>query len=147
MKELNLRVDRQWKKKNYTIGNLYIDGVFFSNVLEDTVRGLRQDMTPEEIQKIKVYGETAIPSGKYEVCITPSARFRCPLPLLINVPGYEGVRIHAGNTARDTHGCLLPGKNDRVGQVSNSRATMAALLKQIEEAIYQNSKVYIEIVD
>lgn len=145
--DLNLKLERKWKKEKYTIGNLFINGVFFSNVLEDTVRGLCQDMTPEEIQKIKVYGETAIPAGKYEVRITLSARFRCPLPLLINVPGYEGVRIHAGNTARDTHGCLLPGKNDRVGQVSNSRATMAALQKQIEEAIYQNSKVYIEIVD
>ena len=104
-------------------------------------------MGSEMVIRDRVYGETAIPSGKYEVCITMSSRFRCPLPLLVNVPGYEGVRIHAGNTARDTHGCLLPGKNDRVGQVSNSRATMAALQKQIEEAIYQNSKVYREIVD
>lgn len=147
MKELNLRLDRRWKKKYYTIGNLYIDGVFFSNVLEDTVRGLRQDMTPEEIQKIKVYGETAIPSGKYEVCIPPSTRFRHPLPLLLNVPGYEGVRIHAGNTACDTHGCLLPGKNDRVGQVSNSRATMALLQRRIEDTIAQGGRVFIQIND
>ena len=123
------------------------NGVFFSNVLEDTVRGLRQDMTPEEIQKIKIHGQTAIPSGRYEIRVTLSARFRRQLPILLNVPGYAGVRIHPGNTDANTEGCLLPGKNDRVGQVSNSRATMAALQKQIEEAIYQNSKVYIEIVD
>lgn len=144
---LNLKLERKWKKEKYTIGNLYVNGVFFSNVLEDTVRGLRQDMTPEEIQKIKIHGQTAIPSGRYEIRVTLSARFRRQLPILLNVPGYAGVRIHPGNTDANTEGCLLPGKNDRVGQVSNSRATMAALQKQIEEAIYQNSKVYIEIVD
>ena len=145
--ELNLKLERKWKKEKYTIGNLYVNGVFFSNVLEDTVRGLRQDMTPEEIQKIKIHGQTAIPSGRYEIRVTLSARFRRQLPILLNVPGYAGVRIHPGNNDANTEGCLLPGKNDRVGQVSNSRATMAALQKQIEEAIYQNSKVYIEIVD
>lgn len=145
--DLNLKLERKWKKEKYTIGNLYVNGVFFSNVLEDTVRGLRQDMTPEEIQKIKIHGQTAIPSGRYEIRVTLSARFRRQLPVLLNVPGYAGVRIHPGNTDANTEGCLLPGKNDRVGQVSNSRATMAALQKQIEEAIYQNSKVYIEIVD
>lgn len=145
--ELNLKLERKWKKEKYTIGNLYVNGVFFSNVLEDTVRGLRQDMTPEEIQKIKIHGQTAIPSGRYEIRVTLSARFRRQLPILLNVPGYAGVRIHPGNNDANTEGCLLPGKNDRVGQVSNSRATMAALQKQIEDAIYQNSKVYIEIVD
>nr|DAS84654.1 MAG TPA: hypothetical protein [Caudoviricetes sp.] len=145
--DLNLKLERKWKKERYTIGNLYVNGVFFSNVLEDTVRGLRQDMTPEEIQKIKIHGQTAIPSGRYEIRVTLSARFRRQLPILLNVPGYAGVRIHPGNNDANTEGCLLPGKNDRVGQVSNSRATMAALQKQIEEAIYQNSKVYIEIVD
>lgn len=145
--DLNLKLERKWKKEKYTIGNLFINGVFFSNVLEDTVRGLRQDMTPEEIKKIKIHGQTAIPSGRYEIRVTLSARFRRQLPILLNVPGYAGVRIHPGNTDANTEGCLLPGKNDRVGQVSNSRATMAALQKQIEDAIYQNSKVYIEIVD
>ena len=145
--DLNLKLERKWKKEKYTIGNLFINGVFFSNVLEDTTRGLRQDMTPEEIQKIKIHGQTAIPSGRYEIRVTLSARFRRQLPILLNVPGYAGVRIHPGNNDANTEGCLLPGKNDRVGQVSNSRATMAALQKQIEEAIYQNSKVYIEIVD
>lgn len=145
--DLNLKLERKWKKEKYTIGNLYVNGVFFSNVLEDTVRGLRQDMTPEEIKKIKIHGQTAIPSGRYEIRVTLSARFRRQLPILLNVPGYAGVRIHPGNTDANTEGCLLPGKNDRIGQVSNSRATMAALQKQIEEAIYQNSKVYIEIVD
>lgn len=145
--DLNLKLERKWKKEKYTIGNLYVNGVFFSNVLEDTVRGLRQDMTPEEIKKIKIHGQTAIPSGRYEIRVTLSARFRRQLPILLNVPGYAGVRIHPGNTDANTEGCLLPGKNDRIGQVSNSRATMAALQKQIEDAIYQNSKVYIEIVD
>ena len=145
--DLNLKLERKWKKEKYTIGNLYVNGVFFSNVLEDTVRGLRQDMTPEEIKKIKIHGQTAIPSGRYEIRMTLSARFRRQLPILLNVPGYAGVRIHPGNNDANTEGCLLPGKNDRVGQVSNSRATMAALQKQIEETIYQNSKVYIEIVD
>ena len=147
MGNLNLRVERKWKKEDYTIGNLYINDVFFSNILEDTVRGLRQDMTPEEIQKIKIHGQTAIPSGRYEIRVTLSARFRRKLPVLLNVPGYAGVRIHPGNTDANTEGCLLPGKNDRVGQVSNSRATMAILQKRIEETIARGAKVFIEIKD
>ena len=102
MGNLILRVERKWKKKDYTIGNLYINDVFFSNILEDTVRGLRQDMTPEEIKKIKIHGQTAIPSGRYEIRVTLSARFRRQLPILLNVPGYAGVRIHPGNTDTNT---------------------------------------------
>ena len=147
MGNLILRVERKWKKKDHTIGNLYINDVFFSNILEDTVRGLRQDMTPEEIKKIKIHGQTAIPSGRYEIRVTLSARFRRRLPILLNVPGYAGVRIHPGNTDANTEGCLLPGKNDRVGQVSNSRATMAILQQRIEETIARGGKVFIEIKD
>lgn len=147
MGNLILRVERKWKKKDYTIGNLYINDVFFSNILEDTVRGLRQDMTPEEIKKIKIHGQTAIPSGRYEIRVTLSARFRRQLPILLNVPGYAGVRIHPGNTDANTEGCLLPGKNDRVGQVSNSRATMAILQKRMEDTIARGGKVFIEIED
>ncbi len=145
--DLNLKLERKWKKEKYTIGNLFINGVFFSNVLEDTTRGLRQDMTPEEIQKIKIHGQTAIPSGRYEIRVTLSARFRRQLPILLNVPGYAGVRIHPGNNDANTEGCLLPGKNDRVGQVSNSRATMAILQQRIEETIAQGGKVFIDIED
>ena len=100
--DLNLKLERKWKKEKYTIGNLYVNGVFFSNVLEDTVRGLHQDMTPEEIKKIKIHGQTAIPSGRYEIRVTLSARFRRQLPILLNVPGYAGVRIHPGNTDANT---------------------------------------------
>lgn len=145
--DLNLKLERKWKKEKYTIGNLFINGVFFSNVLEDKTRGLRQDMTLEEIKKIKIHGQTAIPSGRYEIRVTLSARFRRQLPVLLNVPGYVGVRIHPGNTDANTEGCLLPGKNDRVGQVSNSRATMAILQQRIEETIAQGGKVFIDIED
>ncbi|MBF1506472.1 MAG: hypothetical protein HXN91_00015 [Prevotella pallens] len=145
--DLNLKLERKWKKEKYTIGNLYVNGVFFSNVLEDKTRGLRQNMTLEEIKKIKIHGQTAIPSGRYEIRVTLSARFRRQLPVLLNVPGYVGVRIHPGNTDANTEGCLLPGKNDRVGQVSNSRATMAILQQRIEETIAQGGKVFIDIED
>ena len=99
--DLNLKLERKWKKEKYTIGNLYVNGVFFSNVLEDTTRGLRQDMTPEEIQKIKVYGETAIPAGKYEVRITLSASaFAAPSFTLLGAPStptYQCTRLRGSS--------------------------------------------------
>lgn len=145
MKDLNILLHRKWHRPTYTIGNLYINGEFFSNTLEDIDRGLTQDMPLSETKKHKVYGQTAIPSGRYEVRITYSNRFKRPLPLLLNVPGFEGIRIHAGNTPEDTLGCILVGKNDRVGQVRQSRTTMAKLQQQIDSTILNGGKVFIDI--
>lgn len=125
---MEIRVERKWKKENYTISNLYVDGSKVCNVLEDKDRGLRQDMPLEEIKKLKVHGETAIPSGRYRVTFEPSARFGKSsyaidgkIPQINNVKHFSAVRMHAGNTDKDTEGCLLLGKNDVVGKVINSQ--------------------------
>lgn len=120
---MKLLLERIYKDPTYTIGKLSIDGVHFCDVLEDVVR-------PDGV---KVYGQTAIPKGTYEVLLTYSVRFKKVLPQLLNVPMFEGIRIHAGNTAIDTHGCLLVGINDAKGRVSQSQATMARLMPILEK--------------
>ncbi len=117
---MKLLLKRIALKEKYTIGKLYIDGEFFSDTLEDPVR--------EE----KIYGETAIPTGTYKVTITLSPRFRRWLPLLHDVPNFEGVRIHRGNTPEDTHGCILVGQNKIKGQVVNSAYTEIELMKRLK---------------
>ena len=105
-----ITIDRAWKKDGYTISRLYVNGELFGcNALEDADRGLRQDMQLEEIKKKKVYGQTAIPRGSYECVYTYSNRFKKMLPLLKDVPGFDGIRIHSGNSAKDTDGCILVG--------------------------------------
>ena len=129
-----ITLDRAWKRKGYTISRLYINGELFCNALEDEDRGLRQDMTINEIKKRKVYGATAIPSGSYECVNTYSNRFQKNLPLLKDVPGFDGIRIHSGNTANDTEGCILPGRNTQKGMVTESRVWTEKLIKLMKAA-------------
>ena len=134
---MKLLLKRIAKKDNYTIGNLYIDNVFFCNTLEDKDRGLHETQSLLEIQSKKVYGQTAIPYGTYKIDMnTVSPKFKgrswakfCggKLPRLIDVKGYEGVLIHVGNKAEDTLGCILVGENKIKGQVINSTATFQEL--------------------
>lgn len=119
-------------RPTYSIGKLYIDGVYECDVLEDTDRGLDDKMPLEEIIKKKKYGTTAIPSGVYEVQITYSPKYKKLMPLIMNVKGYSGVRIHSGNSAKDTLGCLLVGKNKEVGKVLESRKTYNALFAKLQ---------------
>lgn len=116
-------------KPTYTIGKLYIDGNYFCDTVEDVDRGLNDSMTEEEIKKKKVYGETAIPYGMYKVTITYSPKFKKNLPLVEGVKGFSGIRIHSGNTAKDSLGCIIVGKNKKVGMVLDSRVTMEKLMK------------------
>ena len=128
---MRLTLIRKWNKKDYCIGDLYIDGVWFCNVLEDTDRGLKDEMTEKEILKLKVKGETAIPTGIYHVYLTYSPKYKKQMPLIDGVKGYSGIRIHSGNTSKDTEGCLIVGKNKEVGKVLESRKTYNALFKQL----------------
>jgi hypothetical protein len=120
-------------KPTYTIGKLYIDGVYFSDVLEDVDRGLDDSMSVDEILKKKIKDNTAIPTGIYPVKITYSPKYKKLMPLVDNVKGYSGIRIHSGNTHKDTSGCLLVGKNKEVGKVLESRKTFNALYKILTE--------------
>ncbi len=141
-----ITIDRAWKKDGYTISRLYVNGELFGcNTLEDTDRGLRQDMQLEEIKKKKVYGQTAIPSGSYECVYTYSSRFKKMLPLLKDVPGFDGIRIHSGNSAKDTEGCILVGLNLKKGMVLNSREWTSKLVSKMKEAWNRKERVIIII--
>lgn len=145
MKDLLITVSRRWKKQKYTIGKLSINGKPYCDTLEDPDRGFTSDMPLAEIQKRKIKGDTAIPTGKYRVIETFSPKFKKTMPLLVNVPGYEAVRIHPGNSTADTEGCILVGQNKAVGKVLNSRATFDPLHLQIKETIAQGGNVFITI--
>lgn len=143
---MEVLIKRKWMKPTYTISKVYVDGVDFGcNCLEDTDRGLKETMTIADIAKVKVKGATAIPTGTYSVIYTYSPKFRKYLPLLESVRGFEGIRIHSGNTASDTEGCLLMGRNTKVGMVTDSRTWTDKLIARMKEAWDRKEKVYIKI--
>ena len=142
---MELRLERKYRNNNYCIDKLYINGKYFSDVLEDPDRGLTDTMSLEEIKKIKIKGNTCIPYGTYNITITYSPRFKKNLPLLNNVKGFDGIRIHSGNKPQDTEGCLLPGFNKIKGQVIDSRVTTDKLIAQIQQALNKGEKVTITI--
>lgn len=139
---MNITLNRIAKKAKYTIGKLYINDQYFCDTLEDTDRGLTQSMTEQQIGSKKVYGETAIPTGTYRIIISYSNKFKKQMPLLLNVPGFAGIRIHSGNTEKDSLGCILVGKNKSVGKVLESRDTYSKLFSILQEA---NKKETIKI--
>ena len=148
---MDILINRKWKRDGYTIGTLYIDGNRLSDgkhyccTLEDTDRGLDASMSLNKIMCMKKPHVTAIPIGRYEVTVTYSPRFKRQLPLVNNVPGYSGVRIHSGNTAEDTDGCILVGENTSKGRVNNSRHWFAIVMEKIQEAIGRKEKVMMTI--
>ena len=119
-------------KDTYTIGKLYVDDTYFCDVLEDVDRGLDSSMSESEILEKKVKGQTAIPTGHYVINITYSPKYKRMMPLMLNVKGFSGIRIHSGNSSKDTEGCLLVGKNKQVGKVLESRDTYQRLFKMME---------------
>ena len=122
---MKLHLQRTERGDRYTMGRLAIDGEPFCDTLEPTDRHLEAaTMRPEQ----KVFGQTAIPTGTYPVVLTYSPRFKCTLPLLKNVPHFEGIRIHTGNTSADTAGCILVGRRLHSGRLTDSRQTMRQLM-------------------
>lgn len=136
---MKLLLKRIAKLPKYTIGKMYIDGNYVADTLEDTDRDLTQNMSLSEIKSKKVYGQTAIPTGTYEIdmsIVSPKFKDRSwakpwkgKLPRLINVPGYEGVLIHPGSSDKDTSGCILVGENKIVGKVINSQITFNKIMQ------------------
>ena len=140
---MTLKLVRKYRKEKYTIGKLYVDGVYFCDVIEDRDRGLEDTMGLAEIMSKKRYGETAIPYGTYKVEITYSPKYKRMMPEVKNVKGFSGIRIHSGNTAEDTLGCLIVGKNTQVGMVTESRKTYSklfALMKSEKDIIIEITK-------
>lgn len=114
---MKLRLERVFKKETYTIGKLYIDNVYLCDTLEDKVRDLNKDGDLNDPGETKVYGQTAIPYGTYDVVLSYSPKFKRNLPRLLNVKNFDGILIHRGNTNKDTDGCILVGENKEVGKV------------------------------
>ena len=129
---MKIKLVRIALKDTYTIGKLYVDGVYVCDTIEDKDRGLDDSMTVSEILKRKIKGQTAIPTGHYNIEITYSPKYKLMMPLLLGVKGYSGIRIHSGNTAKDTEGCLLVGKNTKVGMVTDSRNTYQRLFAMMQ---------------
>lgn len=153
---MNIYIRRNAKRETYTIGALEIAGQKVCDTLEDKDRGLTDRQPEDVIKRIKVHGETAIPTGTYRVdmdCVSPrfgSVAFYkqvCggKLPRLVDVKGFVGVLIHAGNTAADTHGCILVGQNKEVGKVLNSRDTFEHLYKLMAQARAKGEEITITI--
>lgn len=153
---MELRLKRRYKGPKYTIGNLYIDDIYFCDTLEDIDRGITSSTSLEDISRKKVYGQTAIPTGTYKVnlnVVSPKFKNRSwakpyggKVPRLMNVPGFEGVLIHPGNTDSDTSGCILVGKNTVVGKVMESTITFNGLMKKLLEAKAKGESIQINIV-
>ena len=131
---MNIQLKRRYLGEGYTIGSLSIDGQYFCDTLEDVVR------------QVKVYGKTAIPYGRYNIILNVSPRFGRILPRLIDVPQFDGVLIHRGNTAEDTAGCILVGENKVKGKVINSTPYEIGLVKMMHEALDRGEKITIEII-
>jgi hypothetical protein len=146
---MEINVTRHKEGKNSTLSTLTVDGIAQQYILEDTDRRLSQDMPLEEIRKIKVYGKTAIPYGRYRVLITYSTRFKRLMPVLLNVPGFSGIRIHSGNTHQNTEGCLLPGMKHGLENgdymVGTSRVAADRLQSHIAAVLAKGEEVWCTI--
>lgn len=157
MCKMELVVDRKWKKQSYTISNLIIDGEVFCNILEDADRGLDSSMDLDKIKELKKALITAIPRGTYKVTLdvySPKFGNRAfykevcngKVPRLLNVKGFDGILIHAGNTHADTSGCLLVGMNLEKGKVLKSQETFRKLYAKLKEAHDRGEDIKITIV-
>lgn len=124
-----------------TFGRLFADGVFCCHTLEDEVR----EVEGQPVERWKIKSETAIPRGRYKVIISKSARFKKDLPLLLNVPGFEGIRIHAGNTNHDTEGCILVGQGKTDVALTESRAAFAEVMEDIRGALDNGEEVWVTV--
>ena len=132
---MRIEVRRTDFTPNSTIGDMLINGIFQCYTLEDAVR-------PDGV---KIYGETAIPTGHYEVQLTMSPRFQRVLPLLIDVKNFVGVRIHPGNSAKDTEGCILVGETKTNDWVSQSQLAFTALFSRMRDAADRGDKITLDL--
>jgi hypothetical protein len=152
---MELKLKRIALRDTYTIGRLYINDIYECDTLEDRVRDINKDGDLNDFGEGKVYGKTAIPYGRYEITMkvqSPKYSQRASyawckgyLPRLLNVPHFDGILIHAGNTSEDSHGCVLCGENKVKGQVINSMATLKRLIPILKHASDSGEKIWITI--
>lgn len=141
-----LLLERKYFAQDYTIGHLYYKGEKVCDTLEPPPRGLKADCTVFQIKQAKKKGPCCIPEGVYKVVVTKCPKFKRWLPLLLDVKGFEGIRIHEGNSPKDTQGCILPGYNRKVGMVVNSQKAMSKIMKILTDAYEQEGIVKIRII-
>lgn len=139
---LQLLLIRKYRKPEYTIGQLYANGKFVCNTIEDTDRRLYQGQPIADLASKKVSGKTAIPTGTYRLQVSESPTFGRELIEVMDVPGFMGIRIHRGNTADDSAGCILPGMNTAVGKVTDSTKYELDLTKMVKA----DKEAYITII-
>lgn len=145
---MEIGVERKFKKPEYTIGRMYIDSQYFCDTLEDVVRDLKDingDGDFTDPGEGKVYGETAIPAGRYLVGIHYWLKHKKEVPAIYNVPGFTGILIHTGTNAKHTEGCLLIGQNKKPGTLENGAYFLNELTGMIRDAIEDKEDVYITI--
>lgn len=148
MGTLELSINRFFKGSDYTIGRFSVDGVKLCDTMEDPVRLLvdkNSDGDYDDAGEGKIKGRTAIPAGRYKVVLRYSPRFKRITPHITGVPGFKYILIHAGNTAADTDGCILPGLNNIKGRVLMSRKFEDKITALIKDAIDSGKDVYISI--
>jgi hypothetical protein len=142
---MKLELKRRFLGESCTIGSLSIDGKKFCDTLEDKVRDLNKNGVFDGDEK-KVYAETAIPYGTYDIVVDYSPKFKRELPRLQNVKHFEGILIHRGNTAEDSAGCILVGENKVKGKVINSTPYERELVRILKEAQGRKEPITIKIV-
>lgn len=142
---MEITVERLWKKDTYTVGRMYVDGEFFCNTLEDKDRGLSDDMSVEEIKKIKVYSQTAIPTGEYNVTTVYWNKHKDYFPAVNGVKGFAGILIHGGVNEEHTLGCILIGENKIKGKLLNSHPYVRKLTTMVREAKKIDERVTLNI--
>ena len=152
---MELKLKRKYLKEDYTIGHIYVNGRYFADTIEDKVRDCNKDGDLNDANEQKVYGKTAIPYGRYRIAMNVrspkyslrSAYLWCGgyLPRLLDVPNFEGILIHAGNTAADSAGCLLVGENKIKGGLVNSMATLRKLYAELKLADAKGEEIWITI--
>ena len=142
---MNLTLKRLNLTPNYTEGELYVNGVYFCKTLEDTNRDLNKNGQFDNNEK-KVYGETCIPYGKYKVILSYSPKFKRELPEILEVPDFQGIRIHRGNKISDTLGCVLCGATVKNGYLSNSTPYEIKLVELFKQAKSRNEESFLEII-
>lgn len=142
---MEIKVDRKWKKEKYTIGRLYINGEFICNTIEDTDRGLTQSMSEEEIKSKKIYGQTAIPSGRYKILMNVvSPKFsqkefymnvcKGKVPRLEGIKGFSGVLIHSAATADNVEGCIGVGFNTEIGRLTSIKEAFEKVYSKLSSS-------------
>ena len=142
---MNLTLKRLNLTPNYTEGELYVNGVYFCKTLEDTNRDLNKNGQFDNNEK-KVYGETCIPYGKYKIILSYSPKFKRELPEILEVPNFQGIRMHRGNKISDTLGCVLCGEKVKNGYLSNSTPYEIKLVELFKQAKSRNEESFIEII-